>query len=166
MRILIVEDNAVSRRMLEATLGSWGHEIQSATDGLEAWEALKAETPPDAVILDWIMPGLDGLDVCRLAKDSVRGLEVYLIMLTSLGSRRHIEMAREAGVDDYLTKPLDPDELKMRLKAAERIVRLQSELREARQELETLRRQLQGPVELLESEAGELPDVEGQARAV
>ena len=166
MRILIVADNAVSRRMLEATLASWGHETQSATDGLDAWEALKAEAPPDVVILDWIMPGLDGLDVCRLAKDSSRGLAVYLIMLTSLGSRRHIEMAREAGVDDYLTKPLDPGELKMRLRSAERIVGLTTELRAARDELSLLRQQLQGPTEFVEDVQHAEPQVEPQARAV
>lgn len=128
MRILVAEDDPVSTVALVGVLEKWGHTIQAARDGRQAWEALQRDSVPEIAILDWMMPGLDGLAVARRLRGSP-GLEaVYVIMLTAKGGREDRLAAFAAGVDDFLTKPFDVEELSARLKVGERVIALQRQL--------------------------------------
>jgi diguanylate cyclase (GGDEF)-like protein len=135
VRILIAEDDLVSRRVLEGFLGKWGYEVVAATDGEEAWQALQEEDAPQMAILDWMMPRLDGVGVCRRLRR--RGAEpyVYTLLLTAKGQKQDVVEGIEAGADDYLTKPFDPGELQARLRAGRRILALQGALISARDAL-------------------------------
>src|SRR5271167_1974427 len=138
MRILIADDSIVSRHLLEATLRKWGYEVVVACDGLEAWNVLQGENAPRLAILDWVMPGLTGPEVCKRVRESSRGKEAnytYILLLTSKSQREDLIEGMESGADDYLTKPFDQHELKVRLRAGTRIVDLQRELVAAREEL-------------------------------
>ncbi len=122
MKILIVEDDPVSRKILSQALERLGHEVFQTTNGAEAINLL-AETPTRAVVSDWMMPGTSGLDLCRHIRARPNENYVYFILLTAQTSdRAHQREAIEAGVDDFLSKPLDPQELWMRLRVAERIL--------------------------------------------
>jgi two-component system, cell cycle response regulator len=138
MRILIADDSIVSRHLLEATLRKWGYEVAVACDGLEAWEILQGENAPRVAILDWVMPGLTGLEVCKRVRESSRGHEAnytYILLLTSKSQREDLIEGMESGADDYLTKPFDQHELKVRLRAGTRIVDLENKLKAAGDEL-------------------------------
>jgi DNA-binding response OmpR family regulator len=135
MRILIAEDDLVSRRMLEATLAKWGHEVIVTTDGDAAWRTLSTAGAPRLAILDWMMPGLDGVEICRRVRQA-GGTPPYLIMLTARGSRTDVVAGLDAGADDYITKPFDRDELRARVQAGTRILELQEELAGRVRELE------------------------------
>jgi phosphoserine phosphatase RsbU/P len=128
MRALIAEDDPTSRRLLELLLRKWGHEVTCARDGEEAWAVLSSGHAPRVAILDWMMPGIDGLELCRRARES-RGLDfTYIIMLTARTRTEDVVGALEAGADDYVTKPFDHSELKARLRVAERVIGLQDAL--------------------------------------
>lgn len=135
MRILIAEDDEVSRRVLEGFLTRWGYDLVITRDGAEAWEALEKEGAPQMAILDWMMPGMDGLEVCRRVRQ--RGAEsyVYILLLTARDQRQDVVAGIEAGADDYLTKPFDAGELRARLRAGRRILALQEALISARDAL-------------------------------
>src|SRR5215471_1968431 len=138
MRILIADDSIVTRHLLEATLRKWGYEVVVANDGNEAWKALQGETAPRIAILDWVMPGLTGPEVCKRVREHSRdseGAYTYLLLLTSKSQREDLIEGMESGADDYLTKPFDNHELKVRLRAGTRIIDLQRELLAAREEL-------------------------------
>src|SRR6266446_4390698 len=137
MRILIADDSIVSRHLLDATLRKWGYEVVVACDGVEAWNALQSEDAPKLAILDWVMPGLSGLEVCRNVRERGKDKDVYtyVLLLTSKSLREDLIQGMEAGADDYLTKPFDQHELKVRLRAGTRIIELQRELVEAREAL-------------------------------
>ena len=130
MRILIADDSIVSRHLLEATLRKWGYEVIVSSDGDQAWELLQVDDPPPIAILDWVMPGQTGLDVCRRLRVQ-QGQEpyTYVMLLTSKNQREDLIEGMEAGADDYITKPFDQHELQVRLRAGRRIVELQHELR-------------------------------------
>jgi DNA-binding response OmpR family regulator len=128
MRILIAEDDLVSRKMLEATLTRWGYEVIITSDGQAAWEALQKQDAPGIAILDWMMPGLDGVDVCRRVRARESGDPVYILLLTAKGNKADIVSGLEAGADDYIVKPFDREELRARLQAGIRIVTLQEAL--------------------------------------
>jgi len=136
MKVLIAEDDSISRRILEATLTKWGYDVIIASDGEEAWAVMQDAEAPHLVILDWMMPGMDGVEVAR----NVRGLNRegynYIILLTSKGRKEDIVEGMDAGADDYITKPFVARELKVRLRAAKRILDLHSELLAAREELQ------------------------------
>lgn len=136
MRILIAEDDAVSRRVLEATLRRWNHEVLVTHDGEEAWAEFQKPDPPRLAILDWMMPGLDGVEVCRRVREHPTAAGTYLILLTARGERSDIVAGFEAGADDYVTKPFDREELRARVRAGQRIVELQQSLSQRVQELE------------------------------
>ncbi|HZS34239.1 MAG TPA: response regulator transcription factor [Methylomirabilota bacterium] len=129
MRVLIADDDAVSRLHLQRVLTKLGHEVVETSDGQETWERFQAEPTP-VVILDWIMPRVDGLEVCRMIRAEHRPRYTYVIMLTVLGGRGSYLEGMEAGADDFMTKPFDVDQLMARLRVAERILGLQAELRQ------------------------------------
>ena len=145
MKVLIAEDDTVSRMILHRAVQKLGHEVLAAKDGGQAWD-LYCETPDvDVVISDWMMPELDGLELCRRVRDEERGDDrgyTYFVFLTALGDREHLLQGLAAGADDYLSKPLDRDELKMRLTSALRVTDLHRRLAFQNKELEELNRML------------------------
>jgi phosphoserine phosphatase RsbU/P len=136
VRVLIAEDDMVSRRLLEATLVKWGYEVVVTTDGLQALDALSQPDAPSLAILDWMMPGLDGAQVCLRARESAGERLLYMILLTAKGRKEDVVEGLTAGADDYMIKPFDRAELKARINAGERILRLQAELAARVKELE------------------------------
>jgi two-component system chemotaxis response regulator CheY len=137
LRILIAEDDRLSRRMLVRALGEMGHEVVAAADGLEAWEALERDDLR-LVIADWMMPRLDGLQLVRKIRAAGFDRYVYVILLTSRAQKTDIIEGLAAGADDYVTKPFDRDELAFRLSAGERVVRLEEELAARNEQLQQL----------------------------
>jgi len=127
-RILIAEDDRVSRRMLQSILTDWGFNVVLACDGSEAWQILQEKTPPRLAIIDWLMPKMDGLEVCRQARMLATQEPLYLILLTIKTNREDIVAGLRAGADDYITKPFDLAELEARLQVGERILGLQTNL--------------------------------------
>ena len=136
MRILVADDDTVSRKVLERTLAGWGHEVVSAADGEAAWEILRRDDAPRLAVLDWVMPGLEGPDVCRLVRSLNRSVPTYAILLTSKGDRADIVAGLDSGADDYVTKPFDRQELRSRLRVGERMVALQQGMADRVKELE------------------------------
>lgn len=124
MKVLIAEDNVMYRKVLFRNIESWGHEPIAVEDGQQALDALKQDGAPRLVVLDWQMPGMDGIDVCRRVKRDPEHPFTYVIMLTSRDAQEDMVAGLDAGADDYLTKPIDPKVLHSRLTAAERIVKL------------------------------------------
>jgi sigma-B regulation protein RsbU (phosphoserine phosphatase) len=137
MKILIAEDDRIARCVLERTLQDWGHEVVTACDGLAAWEALQGEEVPRLAILDWMMPGLDGPEVCRRARGLARQEPTYCILLTARNEKADVAAGLEGGADDYVTKPFDRQELRARVRVGERMVELQRGLADRVRELET-----------------------------
>lgn len=134
-RILIAEDDPVSRRLLEATLNKWGYEVVVCVNGNDAWAALQRENAPCLAILDWMMPGMDGLELCRQIRLQGDEPYVYILLLTAKSQKADVVAGMDAGADDYITKPFDAHELKVRLRAGQRIINLQNELIRAREAL-------------------------------
>jgi sigma-B regulation protein RsbU (phosphoserine phosphatase) len=128
VKILIAEDDAIPRRLLQAALVKIGHDVVVARDGAEAWQILQSGDTPRLAILDWLMPGMDGAEICRKVRQRHNGSYVYLILLTSKDRKEDVIAGLEAGADDYLIKPFDPQELQVRLRAGQRILDLQVEL--------------------------------------
>jgi two-component system cell cycle response regulator len=137
-RVLLAEDDLVSRKRLERTLVSWGYDVTVAVDGHDAWAKLQGPHAPSLAVIDWEMPGIDGLELCRRVRGLVDRPYVYVLMVTGRTAKDDLVAGMEAGADDYLTKPFDMHELEMRLRAGRRILDLQAELVRAR---ESLRRQ-------------------------
>ena len=147
MRVLIADDEATTRHLIQVTLGGWGFEVLVAVDGGEALRILQELNPPEIALLDWMMPGVDGLEVCRRMRAALPNATTYIILVTARGGLANVVQGLEAGADDYITKPFDPRELRARLHAGVRIVQLQKALLERYQELEdalTRVKQLQG----------------------
>ena len=128
MKILIADDDIIPRLFLQTILVKAGHEVIVAHDGAEAWQLLQRAEAPRLAILDWLMPGLDGVEVCRKVRQWDHAPYVYLILLTSKDQQEDIIAGLEAGADDYLIKPFDPQELEARLRAGQRILDLQAAL--------------------------------------
>jgi sigma-B regulation protein RsbU (phosphoserine phosphatase) len=147
MRILIAEDDIVSRRLLGSALTKWGYDVLSCSDGAEANRMLQRDDAPRLAILDWMMPGIDGVRVCQEVRQRPQLKPIYIILLTARGRSEDIVAGLEAGADDYVTKPFYPEELQARLQAGLRIVDLQSSLADRVCELESALsrlKQLQG----------------------
>lgn len=133
--VLIAEDDPVSQKLLTHTLEHWGYKITSVTDGDQAWEVLSQPNPPRIVILDWVMPGLDGVSICRKIRNLPTEYYTYLLLLTANAQQEDVIHGLEAGADDYVVKPFNPVELKARLRNGERILLMQEELIETREAL-------------------------------
>lgn len=145
MDILIAEDDNVSRRILETMLRKWGYDLTVTCDGAQAWEALQRNDAPQLVILDWMMPGMDGVEVCRRVRAQADGALAYIILLTARTNKEETVAGLDAGANDYITKPFDRDELQARVRVGERVVELQhalsqrvAELQAAAEHIETL----------------------------
>jgi len=147
MQILVAEDDPTSRRILQAVLRKLGHEVQAAENGEEAWALLQRPDAARLAILDWMMPGLDGIDVCRRLRAHGREDHVYVILLTSRSEKQDIVEGLGAGAKDYITKPFDADELRARVATGCRVIELQAalearvrELQQAMEQIEQLAR--------------------------
>lgn len=135
MKILAAEDNPIFQTMLRSMLTKWGYEVITAGNGNEAWQYLQSEEAPRLAILDWMMPGLDGVEVCRRIRGAGREPYTYVLLLTARTDSHDLVEGMEAGADDYLTKPFNTLELRARLRAGRRIVELQEQLLIAREAL-------------------------------
>jgi CheY-like chemotaxis protein len=136
VRILIAEDEPVSRRLLERTLTGWGHEVVVTRDGAQAWAALQEKGAPTFAILDWMMPGMDGVEVCRRVRQRQTSTPAYVVLLTAKGGKADIVEGLIAGANDYVTKPFDRAELRARVQVGVTVVELQQKLAERVIELE------------------------------
>ncbi len=112
MKILIAEDEPVSRRLLEATLTDWGYEVEVTGDGLTACQALEKDDAPQLALLDWMLPEVDGLEICRRARLAQAGKALYLILLTTKAKKEDVIAGLDGGADDYIIKPFDREELR------------------------------------------------------
>jgi len=130
MRILIAEDNLTSRRILESILVKWNYDVISACDGNEAWEKLQEKDHPKLIILDWMMPGINGVEICRRLRQAEAVEPIYIILLTARDEKNDIVEGLGAGADDYIPKPFDKDELRARIDVGRRVVELQAALLE------------------------------------
>lgn len=147
MRILVVEDDPVSRQLLQKTLGGWGHEIITAENGRKAMDIILNENLK-FVIADWMMPVMDGLTLCRMIRSSSHAGYVYFIMLTGKDKKEDIIEGLKAGADDYVVKPFDWSELQVRVRTGERILTLEKELTEKNESLQRLNLKLEELVRL------------------
>jgi phosphoserine phosphatase RsbU/P len=128
MKVLVADDEAIFRRMIGSLLVRAGHDVVEAADGDEARRYLDADDGPPIAILDWMMPGANGVDLCRALRARERQVPPYLILLTSKDRREDVVSGLDAGADDYLTKPFDPSELRARVRVGERMLGLQRTL--------------------------------------
>lgn len=128
MKILIAEDDAISRKLLCSNLRKWDYEVIETKDGTEAWETLSGDDSIHFAVLDWMMPKMAGIDVCRKARQIKKRSYIYIMLLTALESKNDILKGFEAGIDDYVTKPFDPQVLHSRILVGERILELKSSL--------------------------------------
>jgi CheY-like chemotaxis protein len=128
-RILIADDNPVFRTVLQAMLTNWDYIVTVACDGKEAWNLLRADDSPRLAVLDWTMPGMDGLEVCRRIRSNLPTSYIYILILTARTRSEDLVEAMDAGADDYIQKPLKSQELRARLRAGSRIVELQQMLK-------------------------------------
>jgi diguanylate cyclase (GGDEF)-like protein len=135
MKILIAEDENTTRRRLEKFLKDMDYEVISCKDGLDAWEVIQSENAPNLLILDWMMPGMNGVEICRKVREQGREPYTYILLLTMKDKQEDIIYGMEAGADDYITKPFNQHELRVRLKAGRRIVEMNKELLDAREVL-------------------------------
>ena len=135
MKVLVADDSATSRAMLRNALSNWGYEVVLAEHGAAAWEILLQPDPPPMAILDWVMPEMTGPEVCRRVREMGREPYTYILLLTSKNTKGETVEGLEAGADDYIVKPFDQHELQGRLRVGKRIVDLQMDLVQAREEL-------------------------------
>jgi len=136
MKILIAEDDQVSRSVLERSLKKWGHEVVVTCDGLAAYQVLLRDDAPRMAILDWMMPGLDGPEVCRKVRDLNHQEPAYIILLTAKQQKEDIVVGLDSGADDYVGKPFDHQELRSRIRVGERMIALQQKLADRVRKLE------------------------------
>ena len=134
-KVLIADDEPVSQRLLEATLQRWGYHVITASDGREAWDALCGEPVVDIAVLDWMMPHINGPELCRRLRADPPQHYTYLILLTARSTTRDTIEGLDAGADDYIIKPPDPMVLRSRLRVGERVIRLQRRLEDANRKL-------------------------------
>src|SRR5688572_29447631 len=138
MKILVADDDALIRRLLQALLSKLGHEVELVEEGHAALKALETTPPPQLAILDWVMPGLTGLEVCKKLRAKHTRSRTYVILLSAKADKQDAIAGLDAGADDYLPKPFDPMTLLARLRVAQRIITFQQELQTHIAEMETL----------------------------
>ena len=136
MKILVAEDQSVSRHILVANLRKWGYEVVAAEDGSQAWAVLQGDQAPQLAIIDWLMPGMDGIEICRRIRESARTRQIYLILLTARRGQKDKIEGLQAGADDYVTKPFDREELRARVQVGIRILELQGAVAQRVRQLE------------------------------
>jgi diguanylate cyclase (GGDEF)-like protein len=129
VKVLIADDDALSLLYLQDALQDWGYEVQTTSDGKSACEILQQPDAPMLAVIDWMMPGMDGIDVCRQIRDTVKDRYIYLIMLTTHSETEFVVEAMHAGADDFIAKPFNAEELEARLRAGKRISELEQKLR-------------------------------------
>ena len=137
MKILIAEDDAITLKMLDRKLSSWGYEVVSVTDGNAAWEKVQQEDAPNLLLLDWMMPGIDGIEICRKLRRQPKDSPTYIILLTARDQEDDIVAGLDAGADDYITKPFGNNELRSRVDVGRRMIALQDALLE-KEKLQTV----------------------------
>ena len=135
--VLIAEDNSISRRILESWFEKWDYRVTAVENGLDAWKVLQKEDAPQLAILDWMMPGMDGIELCRRIRSRDQSPYRYVLLLTAKDDKQDVIAGLEAGADDYLTKPFDVDELRARVRAGKRILDLQAALIHAQDDLQS-----------------------------
>jgi diguanylate cyclase (GGDEF)-like protein len=138
MKVLVAEDEIVSRRLIESSVRRWGYEVVVAHDGIEAARILQEPDPPKLALLDWLMPGLDGVELCRQLRAQKSESYTYILLLTAKQNQSDVVQGLEAGADDYITKPFDPQELRVRLRTGKRILFLLDQLTTTREALRQL----------------------------
>ena len=143
MKILVADDDLASRKILALLLEKTGHEVIAVSDGTEAWKVLSSANAPRMAILDWLMPGIDGEELCRKIRTLNNEIPQYVIMLTIKGEKNDIVRGLEAGANDYLSKPYDPGELRARIDAGQRILELEAECAERIRSLEMNEKRVQ-----------------------
>jgi DNA-binding response OmpR family regulator len=136
MRVLVAEDDGASRRMLEGALVKWGYDVDVAPDGDQAWRILRSADRPPLAVLNWMMPGMSGLEICRNARADPAVRSTHIILLTARESTDEIVEGLDAGADDYMVKPFDAAELRARVRVGARVVGLQAQLNRRIGELE------------------------------
>jgi two-component system cell cycle response regulator len=134
-RVLVAEDDAMFRKILRSWLESWGYQVTVAEDGARAWQILQEIRAPHLLILDWIMPNLNGIDLCRMIRKRDNSPYQYILLVTAKDDKQDLVRGLEAGADDYLSKPFDRNELRARLRTGRRILTLQDEQLKVREEL-------------------------------
>lgn len=149
MKVLIAEDDALSRRVLAATLDNFGYEVVVAADGAEAWAILQSAEAPNLAILDWMMPLINGVELCRRVRELSAPIPPYLILLTAKSGKADVVTGLSAGANDYLTKPFDRAELGARVQVGAHFLELQNNLAERVRELETALTQVKQLQDLL-----------------
>jgi diguanylate cyclase (GGDEF)-like protein len=135
--VLIAEDDPIFRRVLESRFKRWDYRVTAVENGLDAWEVLQKEDAPQLAILDWMMPGMDGIELCRKIRSRDQGPYQYVLLLTAKDDKQDVITGLEAGADDYLTKPFDVDELRARVRTGKRILDLQAALIKAQDDLQS-----------------------------
>lgn len=166
MKVLIAEDDRVSRRMLQRQLEKWGHEVIAAVDGKDAWEKFQADDF-SIVVSDWMMPEMDGIELVRRIREAETTGYVFVILLTARSEKEDIIVGMEAGADDFLSKPFDQGELRVRLRAGERIINLERDLAQRNELLQVANKRMTRDLEaaarvqqsLLPSTMPEVPQV-------
>lgn len=128
MDVLIADDDSVARRMLEKLLVGWGFDVTAAEDGSQAFDLLKRPGSPRLVLLDWQMPGLSGVEICRRMPRSHDGVPFYVILITSRTEKADIVVGLHAGASDYIAKPFDIEELRARVQVGRRVIELHADL--------------------------------------
>ncbi len=136
MRVLVAEDDLTSRLVLQKTMAKWGYEVSSVCDGNAAWEELQKPDAPALLVLDWEMPGMDGIDVCRKVRAAESGHPRYIILLTARSGTEDLVAGLEAGANDYVGKPFEPAELRARVDVGRRFVELHDQLLASQRALE------------------------------
>jgi two-component system cell cycle response regulator len=135
LRVIVAEDDASSRHLLQHFLKQWGFDSNVASDGNQAWELLQSKDVPTIAIFDWVMPGLEGVELCRKVRRLSRQHYTYVLLLTSKIEKQDVIEGLGAGADDYVSKPFNPKELQARLLVAQRIISFQEQLIATREEL-------------------------------
>ncbi len=136
MRILIAEDDLTSRLVMEAAMRQCGYDVIAARDGNQAWAELQKDERPKIAILDWMMPGMDGIEVCKRVRTLPQTVPLYIIMVTAMGLIEDIVTGLKGGADDYITKPFEWEELYARLQVGQRVIELQDSLAARVEELQ------------------------------